>query len=50
VSIAWRVADSVNVLLNNTNPEDPFDFDVHPTNLGHLFIAKQFQDAWRRLN
>ena len=32
------------------NPEDPMDFDVHPTNLGHLFIAKQFQDAWRRLH
>lgn len=24
----------------------PFDFDVHPTNLGHAFIARQFRDAW----
>ena len=27
----------------------PFDFDPHPTNLGHAFIAKQFEDAWRQL-
>lgn len=27
----------------------PFDFDPHPTNLGHSFIAAQFEDAWRRL-
>jgi hypothetical protein len=28
----------------------PFDFDVHPTNLGHTFIASQFEQAWRSLN
>jgi hypothetical protein len=28
----------------------PFDFDVHPTNLGHSFIASQFEQAWRSLN
>jgi hypothetical protein len=27
----------------------PFDFDVHPTNLGHTFIARQFADAWQRV-
>ena len=32
------------------NPEDPFNFDVHPTNVGHAFIAKQFEDAWRSVN
>jgi hypothetical protein len=26
----------------------PFDFDVHPTNLGHAFIARQFAEAWDR--
>ena len=25
------------------------DFDVHPTNSGHTFIAAQFAEAWRRL-
>lgn len=25
----------------------PFDFDVHPTNLGHAFIAGRFAEAWR---
>src|SRR5262245_51495300 len=28
----------------------PFDFDVHPTNLGHSFIAKEFENAWLSLN
>ena len=27
----------------------PFDFDVHPTNLGHTFIANQFAEAWQRM-
>ena len=26
-----------------------FDFDPHPTNLGHAFIAKEFEKAWRSL-
>lgn len=30
--------------------EGPFDFDVHPTNLGHAFIAQQFRSAWEGLN
>lgn len=25
----------------------PFDFDVHPTNAGHAFIADQFAAAWK---
>ena len=25
----------------------PFDFDVHPTNAGHTFIAQQFAAVWR---
>ena len=29
--------------------DGPFDFDVHPTNMGHAFIARQFGDAWRRI-
>ena len=28
----------------------PLDFDVHPTNVGHAFIAKQFESAWNDLN
>ena len=24
----------------------PFDFDIHPTNLGHAFIAGEFKKAW----
>ena len=28
----------------------PLDFDVHPTNVGHAFIAKQFERAWNGLN
>ena len=27
----------------------PFDFDPHPTNVGHAFIAKQFEDVWKAL-
>jgi hypothetical protein len=26
-----------------------FDFDAHPTNLGHAFIAEQFEAAWESL-
>lgn len=29
--------------------QGPLDFDVHPTNLGHTFIAQQFAAAWRAL-
>lgn len=29
--------------------EGPFDFDVHPTNLGHTFIAQRFAEAWKAL-
>jgi hypothetical protein len=29
--------------------QGPLDFDVHPTNLGHTFIADQFARAWRDL-
>src|SRR5262245_4269765 len=27
----------------------PFDFDPHPTNAGHSFIAKQFANTWKAL-
>ena len=27
----------------------PFDFDPHPTNLGHSFIAREFENVWRSL-
>jgi hypothetical protein len=27
----------------------PFDFDIHPTNLGHTFIAQEFQAVWQDL-
>ena len=27
--------------------EGPFDFDVHPTNIGHTFLAQQFEQAWQ---
>jgi GDSL-like Lipase/Acylhydrolase family len=30
--------------------EGPFAFDVHPTNLGHSFIARQFEEVWEGLN
>ena len=29
--------------------EGPLDFNVHPTNLGHRFIAQQFKEAWLAL-
>ena len=29
--------------------EDAFNFDVHPTNLGHSFIARQFESVWQGL-
>jgi hypothetical protein len=29
--------------------QGPFAFDAHPTNLGHSFIAQQFEAAWRQL-
>lgn len=27
----------------------PFDFDIHPTNLGHAFIASEFKKVWNSL-
>jgi hypothetical protein len=27
----------------------PLNFDIHPTNLGHTFIARQFEDTWKGL-
>jgi len=27
----------------------PTEFDIHPTNLGHAFIARQFELAWKKL-
>lgn len=27
----------------------PFDFDIHPTNLGHTVIAREFEAAWQGL-
>jgi hypothetical protein len=27
----------------------PFDFDIHPTNLGHAFIAGEFKKVWNNL-
>lgn len=29
--------------------EGPLDFDVHPTNIGHTFIAQQFKQKWLSL-
>jgi hypothetical protein len=29
--------------------QGPFDFDIHPTNLGHSFIAQEFESAWKNL-
>ena len=29
--------------------EGPFDFDVHPTNLGHSVIAREFETVWNGL-
>jgi lysophospholipase L1-like esterase len=29
--------------------EGPADFDVHPTNLGHSFIAREFEAVWNSL-
>lgn len=28
---------------------EPFDFDIHPTNLGHTFIASEFKKVWNSL-
>lgn len=30
--------------------EGPFDFEIHPTNLGHSFIAKEFEMVWSSLH
>ena len=27
----------------------PLDFDIHPTNLGHGFIAREFESTWKAL-
>lgn len=27
----------------------PFDYDIHPTNLGHSFIAREFEAVWQGL-
>ena len=27
----------------------PLNFDIHPTNLGHAFIAREFENAWQDL-
>lgn len=27
----------------------PSNFEVHPTNAGHSFIARQFEEAWKRI-
>ena len=29
--------------------QGPFDFDIHPTNLGHTFIAQEFEAVWNGL-
>jgi hypothetical protein len=29
--------------------QGPFNFDIHPTNLGHAFIAQEFEAVWRGL-
>jgi hypothetical protein len=29
--------------------QSPFDFNTHPTNLGHAFIAQQFKQVWNEL-
>ena len=29
--------------------DGPFDFDIHPTNLGHSFIAQEFASVWNQL-
>lgn len=29
--------------------QGPFDFEIHPTNLGHSFIAKEFETVWSSL-
>jgi hypothetical protein len=34
--------------LGFTGP-GPFDFDPHPTNVGHSFIAREFENVWRSL-
>jgi hypothetical protein len=29
--------------------QGPFNFDIHPTNLGHAFIAREFEAVWNGL-
>jgi len=29
--------------------QGPFDFDIHPTNLGHSFVAQEFERVWSGL-
>jgi len=37
------------VIEKRLGVEGPLDFDVHPTNHGHTFIAQQFKEAWLAL-
>lgn len=37
------------VLIERRLGVTPFDFEVHPTNLGHTFIADQFKALWQQL-
>ena len=55
-AIAGRVAEAINLLLNKLLTIEkrlgfisPFDFDIHPTNLGHSFIAREFEAVWQGL-
>ncbi len=34
---------------NGVNPDNPFDFEVHPTNAGHSLMAREFRKAWNAL-
>ena len=27
----------------------PFDYEIHPTNMGHSFIAREFEAVWQGL-
>jgi RNA polymerase sigma-70 factor (ECF subfamily) len=42
-------ADAQDLTQRRFGIAGPFDFDIHPTNLGHMFIAREFEAAWEGL-
>jgi lysophospholipase L1-like esterase len=48
-SISRRPRASKGATSSGARLHGPFDFDIHPTNLGHSFIAHEFEAVWQGL-